>query len=79
MTATLVDTPEGGDGALAWLAIGIAKGLNQPRVAVTAAGGDLDEHAPEYIARRKWLKLHYSQTLALQRNRKTGSSACASG
>ena len=48
----LVDASEGGYRALAGLAIFVAKGLHQPRIAVTAGGGDFDEHALEYSASR---------------------------
>ena len=47
LPAALVDASEGGYRALAGLALFIAKGLHQPRIAVTAGGGDFDEHAPE--------------------------------
>ena len=52
LSAALVNTPEGGYRALAGLAIFVAKGLHQPRIAVTAGGGDFDEHALEYSASR---------------------------
>ena len=42
----LIQAPQGGDGALPGLAILVAKRLHQPHVAVTAGGGDLEEHAP---------------------------------
>ncbi len=54
LPAALVDTPERGDRALAGLAVFVAKGLDQLRVAVTAGGGDLDEHALEYSADKRY-------------------------
>ncbi len=52
-SALFVQTPEGCDRALPGLAIRVAERLHQPNVAVTARGGDLEEHAPSIALRTR--------------------------